>query len=148
MLAAKYSPHQPTHDSSTFNNANLFCFPQFVVCKQVHSLVVSCYINAAVSPRAAVHVVSGRILTNVGDSRWCWGCSWRQQGQIANRQAEVNRACLTTTYVRDVDRIFPNDLAMSLSCRGISSISCYKILELSPCVMRHNTFSTTSSDTD
>jgi hypothetical protein len=41
--------------------------------------------------RAAVYLASGRMLANVGDLRRYLGCSWRQQGQIANRQAEVNQ---------------------------------------------------------
>ena len=56
-------------------------FSSIFACERaVHSLVVSCYIFAAASPRAAVYLVGGRILTNAGDLRRCWGCSGSSTG--------------------------------------------------------------------
>jgi hypothetical protein len=64
----------PTHTRQLL--ISVFCFPQFVACERMHNLVVSCYICAAASPRAAVYLVGGRILTNAG----CWGCSGLSTG--------------------------------------------------------------------
>jgi hypothetical protein len=67
------------------------------------------------SQAAAVNLVNGRQLTNVGDLRLCWGCSWRQQKQIANRQAEVNRVATIWVAGHKMKKLYESSLTVKTS---------------------------------
>jgi hypothetical protein len=76
MLAAKYSPHLGTHTRQLLISLFYILFYS-----------IYCMRTSAQPSRFMLYLIRRQ-------PQEVWGCSWRQQGQIANRQAEVNRDVL------------------------------------------------------